>query len=86
MYKRQEIFYKYCRESEELKRMFNISYKKALEKTNKITYQSMEAFIHNLNTVNSRAGGHVPLSSVCFGTDTTPAVSYTHLDVYKRQR
>ena len=67
-----EIFYKYCRESEELKRMFNISYKKALEKTNKITYQSMEAFIHNLNTVNSRAGGHVPLSSVCFGTDTTP--------------
>ena len=32
----------------------------------------MEAFIHNLNTVNSRAGGHVPLSSVCFGTDTTP--------------
>lgn len=67
-----EIFYKYCRESEELKRMFNISYKKALEKTNKITYQSMEAFIHNLNTVNSRAGGHVPLSSVCFGTDTSP--------------
>lgn len=66
------IFYKYCRESEELKRMFNISYKKALEKTNKITYQSMEAFIHNLNTVNSRAGNRVPLSSVCFGTDTSP--------------
>lgn len=51
------IFYKYCRESQELKRMFNISYKKALEKTNKITYQSMEAFIHNLNTVNSRIVG-----------------------------
>ncbi len=66
------IFYKYCRESEELKRMFNISYKKALEKTNKITYQSMEAFIHNLNTVNSRIGGQAPLSSICFGTDTSP--------------
>lgn len=66
------IFYRYCRESEELKRMFNISYKKALEKTNKITYQSMEAFIHNLNTVNSRIGGQAPLSSICFGTDTSP--------------
>lgn len=66
------IFYKYCRESEELKRMFNISYKKALDKTNKITYQSMEAFIHNLNTVNSRIGGQAPLSSICFGTDTSP--------------
>ena len=66
------IFYKYCRESQELKRMFNISYKKALEKTNKITYQSMEAFIHNLNTVNSRIGGQAPLSSICFGTDTSP--------------
>ena len=66
------LFDAYCRESEELKRMFRISYNKALEKTNRITYQAMEAFIHNLNTMHSRAGAQVPFSSVNFGTDTSP--------------
>lgn len=32
----------------------------------------MEAFVHNLNTMHSRAGAQVPFSSVNFGTDTTP--------------
>ena len=32
----------------------------------------MEAFIHNLNTMHSRAGAQVPFSSVNFGTDTSP--------------
>lgn len=67
-----EIFDKYCRESEELKRLFRISYEKAIEKTNNITYQAMESFIHNLNTMNSRAGTLMPLSSINFGTDTSP--------------
>jgi anaerobic ribonucleoside-triphosphate reductase len=67
-----EIFDKFCRESDELKRLFRMSYKKALEKTNRITYQAMEAFIHNLNTMHSRAGAQVPFSSVNFGTDTSP--------------
>ena len=31
----------------------------------------MEAFIHNLNTMHSRAGAQVPFSSINFGTDTT---------------
>lgn len=31
----------------------------------------MEAFIHNLNTMHSRAGAQVPFSSVNFGTDTS---------------
>ena len=52
--------------------MFRLSYEKALEKTNRITYQAMEAFIHNLNTMHSRAGAQVPFSSVNFGTDTSP--------------
>ena len=39
--------------------------------TNRRTYQSMEAFIHNLNTMNSRAGAQVPFSSVNYGTDTS---------------
>lgn len=44
----------------------------ALIKTDKMTYQAMEALIHNLNTMNSRAGAQVPFSSVNYGTDTSP--------------
>jgi ribonucleoside-triphosphate reductase len=36
------------------------------------THQAMEAFIHNLNTMHSRAGAQVPFTSVNFGTDTSP--------------
>ena len=66
------IFDKYCRESEELKRMFRICYKKAMQKTDRATYQAMEAFIHNLNTIYSKAGEEVPYSSINFGTDISP--------------
>lgn len=48
------------------------SYQTALRETDKATYQAMEAFIHNLNTMNSRAGAQVPFSSVNYGTDTSP--------------
>ena len=63
------IFDKYCRESEELKRMFRISYKKAIEKTNRITYQAMESFIHTLNTARTKVEGQIQASSINFGTD-----------------
>ena len=43
----------------------------ALKATERRTYQAMEAFIHNLNTMNSRAGAQVPFSSVNYGTDTS---------------
>lgn len=36
------------------------------------TLQSMEAVIHNLNTMHSRAGAQVPFSSLNYGTDTSP--------------
>ena len=36
------------------------------------TYQAMEAMIHNLNTMHSRAGAQVPFSSLNYGTDTSP--------------
>lgn len=38
----------------------------------KATYQAMESFIHNLNTMHSRAGAQVPFSSINYGLDTTP--------------
>lgn len=67
-----EIFNAYCRESEQLKRFFRIAYNKALKKTEEIVYQAMEAFIHNLNTMRSRAGAILPNSTINLGTDTTP--------------
>ena len=36
------------------------------------TYQAMEALIHNLNSMQSRAGAQVPFSSINYGTGTTP--------------
>lgn len=48
------------------------AYDKAVRITDRITFQAMEAFIHNLNTMHSRAGAQVPFSSINFGTDTSP--------------
>ena len=58
--------------SERLEEVFVKGYDKALSKTDRITYQAMEAFVHNLNTMHSRAGAQVPFSSINFGTDTSP--------------
>ena len=65
------MFEKYEKESCQLKRLFSMAYDKALAKTDRITFQAMEAFVHNLNTMHSRAGAQVPFSSVNFGTDTS---------------
>ena len=47
------------------------AYQRALAKTERTTFQAMEAFIHNLNTMHSRAGAQVPFSSLNFGTDVS---------------
>ena len=67
-----EDFEKFYKDNEPLKRLFSMALDKALAKTDRITYQAMEAFIHNLNTMHSRAGAQVPFSSINFGTDTSP--------------
>ncbi len=46
--------------------------KLAEAETDRATYQAMEALIHNLNTMNSRAGAQNPFSSINYGTDTSP--------------
>lgn len=43
----------------------------ALRETEDATYQAMEALVHNLNTMHSRAGAQVPFSSLNYGTDTS---------------
>ena len=64
-------FDKYAKDSDNIKKLFTMAYEKAVKKTNRITYQAMEAFVHNLNTMHSRAGAQVPFSSINFGTDTS---------------
>lgn len=46
--------------------------KYANEEIRRATYQAMEAFVHNLNTMHSRAGAQIPFSSINYGTDTSP--------------
>ena len=44
---------------------------RAIKAVDKETHQAMEGFVHNLNTMHSRAGAQVPFSSVNYGTDTS---------------
>ncbi|MBQ4364406.1 MAG: anaerobic ribonucleoside triphosphate reductase [Oscillospiraceae bacterium] len=45
--------------------------KNTAKEAERATYQAMEALIHNLNTMNSRAGAQVPFSSINYGLDTS---------------
>lgn len=54
---------------ESIRKVLERVYKQTIKKT----YQAMEALIHNLNTMHSRAGAQVPFSSLNFGTDTSQA-------------
>lgn len=44
----------------------------AINRTVSRVHQSMEAFIHNMNTIHSRGGNQVVFSSINYGTDTSP--------------
>ena len=56
-----------------LKTLVKHVWTKAFQLTVKDTYQAMEGFIHNCNTMHSRAGAQVPFSSINYGTDTSIA-------------
>ena len=53
------------------KKIQSFAYKTSVKETDRATYQAMEALIHNLNTMNSRAGAQTPFSSINYGTDTS---------------
>ena len=57
---------------EDVEALQAFAHKKAVAETDRATYQAMEALIHNLNTMNSRAGAQVPFSSINYGMDTSP--------------
>ncbi len=54
------------------KKAQKFAYDHAKDETNRATFQAMEALVHNLNTMHSRAGAQVPFSSINYGLDTTP--------------
>jgi len=56
---------------EDIETLISFTKKSTLKETDKATYQAMEALIHNLNTMHSRAGAQVPFSSINYGTDTS---------------
>lgn len=58
--------------AEMVSHILDFTSKHARKETNRATYQAMEALIHNLNTMNSRAGAQTPFSSINYGTDTSP--------------
>ena len=66
------VFDYFIKENETIHKIFEKAYESAYAKTDRKTYQAMEAFVHNLNTMHSRAGAQVPFSSINFGTDTSP--------------
>ncbi|MFZ5989176.1 MAG: anaerobic ribonucleoside triphosphate reductase [Bacillota bacterium] len=55
-----------------IKKAQEFAAKSAEAETDRSTYQAMEAFVHNLNTMHSRAGAQIPFSSINYGMDTSP--------------
>ncbi|MEE1200643.1 MAG: anaerobic ribonucleoside triphosphate reductase [Christensenellales bacterium] len=59
-------------DADEIARIQEFTQRRAYQETDCATYQAMESFIHNLNTMHSRAGAQVPFSSINYGMDTSP--------------
>lgn len=59
-------------DEEEMKKLQKVAIHYATKETDRATFQAMEAFIHNLNTMHSRAGAQTPFSSINYGMDTSP--------------
>ena len=57
---------------ESAKKIQDFCQQTAENETKRATYQAMEALVHNLNTMHSRAGAQVPFSSLNYGTDISP--------------
>jgi ribonucleoside-triphosphate reductase (formate) len=67
-----EFLLKHIKDSAVISKIQDFARKKAEQETDRNTYQAMEAFVHNLNTMHSRAGAQVPFSSINYGMDCSP--------------
>lgn len=71
MKKEAEYLNELLDDSELIEKIQKFAQKNAYKDTDRKTYQAMEALIHNLNTMHSRAGAQIPFSSINYGTDTS---------------
>jgi len=67
----EKFLLKYFKDLDKIKKAQQFARDRAYKETDRSTYQAMEALIHNLNTMHSRAGAQVPFSSINYGTDTS---------------
>ncbi len=68
----QQLCTRFPLPEKDAQRLITRARKRAYDLTNRETYQAMEGFVHNLNTMHSRAGAQTPFSSINYGTDTSP--------------
>ncbi len=68
----KELLIELVKDEDIARKCQNFAIKTADAETDRRTYQAMEAFVHNLNTMHSRAGAQIPFSSINYGTDTSP--------------
>lgn len=57
--------------ADQIRKVQEVAKSYAQKEIKRATYQAMEAFVHNLNTMHSRAGAQIPFSSINYGLDTT---------------
>ena len=68
----EKIAFKDYLSEEKFKKIKKLTLEVTETETDKAVHQAMEALIHNLNTMHSRAGAQTPFSSINYGTDTSP--------------
>ncbi|NLL63200.1 MAG: anaerobic ribonucleoside triphosphate reductase [Ruminococcaceae bacterium] len=70
-YEAELLINKYKLPEANVKKAQQFALKKAVSETDRATFQAMEALVHNLNTMHSRAGAQIPFSSINYGLDTS---------------
>lgn len=69
--KERELLKKIIKDEDIIKKAQVFARVSAEAETDRSTFQAMEAFVHNMNTMHSRAGAQIPFSSINYGMDTT---------------
>jgi ribonucleoside-triphosphate reductase len=67
-----KILKKTVKDGAMISRVQEFAQKHAEIEVDRATYKAMVGLVHNLNTMNSRAGAQTPFSSINYGMDTTP--------------
>lgn len=71
MEKEKELLKKIIKDDEVINKAQAFARVSAETETDRSTFQAMEAFVHNMNTMHSRAGAQIPFSSINYGMDTS---------------